>query len=171
LQSLGNAAAAVVGGQADTAMLTSTILLPLVQQQKMKFLAWAGEEVQWQVSLMWTSAKIANGKPELVKHFLAAIRHGAHDVGKAFVGPDGKKYDGPGADELAAMIGRYVHLSPEQTKVAIGYTDPDLRINMKDIGRQIAWYRSQGMIKGTFGVDKVVDKRFAVALPDEKSGR
>jgi NitT/TauT family transport system substrate-binding protein len=171
LQSLGNDAAAVVGGQADTSMLTSTILLPLVQQKKMQFLAWVGEEVQWQVSLMWTSAKIADGKPELVKHFLAAVRHGAHDVGKAFVGPDGKKYNGPGADELAAIIGRYVHLSPEQTKIAIGYTDPDLRIDMQDIARQIAWYRSQGMIKDKFGVDKVVDKRFAVPLPEEKAGK
>lgn len=101
----------------------------------------------------------------MVKHFLAAVRRGAHDVARAFVGPDGKKYDGPNVDEVTAIVSKYVHLSPEQVKVAMGYTDPDLRINEQDVARQIAWFRSQGMIKDDFGVDKVIDKRFAVALP------
>lgn len=165
LQSLANDAAAVIGGQADSTMLTSTILLPLVDRKQVKFLAWAGEQVQWQVALMWTSTKIANERPAMVRHFLTAVRRGAHDVAKAFVGPDGKKYDGPNVDEITAIVAKYVHLTPEQTKLAMGYTDPDLRINEKDVARQIAWYRSQGMIKGNFGVDQVIDKRFAVPLP------
>ncbi|HVA11663.1 MAG TPA: ABC transporter substrate-binding protein [Stellaceae bacterium] len=165
LQSLANDAAAVVGGQADTTMLTSTIILPLVKSNRMKLLAWAGEQVRWQVALIWTSAKTANERPAMIKHFLSAVRRGAHEVAKAFVGPDGKKFNGPNADEIAAIVAKYVHLSPEQTKVAMGYTDPDLRIDEQDVARQIAWYRSQGMIKGDFGVDRVVDKRYAVPLP------
>ena len=165
LQSLGNDAAAVVGAQADTTMLTSTILLPLVQRKEVKFLAWAGEEVPWQVALMWTSTKTANERPQMVQHFLSAVKQGARDVAKAFVGPDGKKYDGPNVDEITGIVSSYVHLPPDQVKVAMGYTDPDLRINEADVARQIDWYRSQGMIKGDFGVDQVIDKRYAVALP------
>jgi NitT/TauT family transport system substrate-binding protein len=172
LQSLPNDAAAVVGGQADTAMLTSTIILPLVQKQQVKFLAWAGEEVPWQVALMWTSAKVADERGEMVQRFLRAVRHGAHDVAAAFVGPDGKKkLDLPTTEEIAAIVAKYVKLPVEQTKIAFGYTDPDLRLDETDMARQIAWFRAQGMIKGDFGVDKVVDTRYAVALPQQRAAQ
>ena len=172
LQSLGNAAAAVVGGSADTAMLTSAILLPLVQKGQVKFLSWAADDVPWQVALVWTSGKTANERGATVKHFLAAMRRGAHDVAAAFVGPDGKKnFDLPTSEATVAIVAKSINLPVEQTKVAIGYTDPDLRVDETDVARQIAWFRGQGMIKSDFGVDKVVDARYAIALPEKKPAR
>jgi hypothetical protein len=37
---------------------------------------------------------------------------------------------------------------------------------VKDILRQIAWYRSQGMVKGEFDPAVIFDKASVVALPE-----
>ena len=47
------------------------------------------------------------------------------------------------------------------------YVDPLLRIDMKDVGRQIDWYKAQGMVKGDITADKLVDTRYAVPLSSE----
>jgi NitT/TauT family transport system substrate-binding protein len=164
LQSLANDAAALIGGQADTAMLTANQIAPIVAQDKAKLLGWVGEQVPWQVAMMWTSAKTANGRRATVEHFLRAVRHGSHDVDAAFVGPDGKRKDGPTAPEITAIIAKYIKLPVEKTSKLIGYTDPDLRINEKDVARQLAWYHSQGMIKDKVTIDQVIDKRYAEAM-------
>jgi hypothetical protein len=49
--------------------------------------------------------------------------------------------------------------------MSVGYVDPELRLAVKDIARQIAWYRSQGMVKGEVTVDQVIDRRYVVDLP------
>lgn len=165
LQSLANDASAVTGGQADTAMLTSNQVLPLLAHHDVKLLAWAGEVVPWQVGVMWTATKTANERPKLVDAFLRGLRKGAHEVVDAFRGPDDKRRDGAGAPEIISIIAKHVKLSPEQIEQAIGYMDPDLRLDEKDVSRQIAWYESEGMIKGKFGIDKVIDKRYVKPLP------
>jgi NitT/TauT family transport system substrate-binding protein len=165
LQSLANDAAAVIGGQADTAMLTANQISPILAQGRAKLLGWIGEEVPWQVAMMWTSTKTANGRSATVEHFLSAVRHGSHDVAAAFVGPDGKRKDGPAAPEITAIIAKYIKLPVEKTSKLIGYTDPDLRINEKDVENQLAWYHAQGMIKTKVTIGQVIDKRYAKAMP------
>lgn len=165
LQSLANAAAAVIGGQADTAMLTSNQIPAILQRDQAKLLGWVADEVPWQVAMMWTATKTANERRATVDHFLSAVRRGSHDVYNAFVGPDGKRKDGPGAPEITAIIAKYVHLPVEKTKDLIGYTDPELRLDEKDVARQIAWYRAQGMIKGEVKIGQVLDKRYTKPLP------
>lgn len=165
LQSLANDAAAVIGGQADSAVLTSNQIEPLLAHDQVKLLAWVGDEVPWQVAVMWTSTKTANERHDTVERFLRAVRHGAHDVYAAYVGADGKRKDGPSEPEITAIIAKYLNLPVDKTRTLVGYTDPDLRIDEKDVARQIAWYRSQGMIKGDVKIDQVIDKRYAHALP------
>jgi NitT/TauT family transport system substrate-binding protein len=165
LQSLANDAAAVIGGQADTAMLTSNQIPTILQRDQAKLIGWVADEVPWQVAMMWTSTKTANDRHATVDHFLRAVRMGSHDMYDAFVGPDGKRKDGPTAPEMIAIVAKYVNLPLEKTKELIGYTDPDLRLDEKDIARQIAWYRAQGMIKGEVTLNQVIDKRYAKALP------
>lgn len=164
LQSFANVASAVSGGQADAAVLTTTGAAPLLAHDSAKLLAWVGEEVPWQVSAVWTATKTANQRPVMVERFLRALRQGTHDYNAAFVA-DGSRKDGPSAPEIVAIIRKYVNLSEEQVKANVGYTDPDLRLDVKDVKRQIDWYRAQGMMKGEVALDQVLDPRFVVALP------
>ena len=36
--------------------------------------------------------------------------------------------------------------------------------DVKDIFHQIAWYQSQGMLKGEFGIEQVIDRRYLLPL-------
>ena len=165
LQSFANVASALSGGQADTGVLTAAGAAPILAAGNAKLLAWVGEETPWQVTTIWTSGKTANDRRDLVERFLRAMRKGAQDFTAAFVGPGGTRRDGPMAPEIVAIIQKYVHLKPEQIEANVGYVDPELRIDTKDIERQLAWYRAQGMLKTPIRLDQVLDSRYAVALP------
>jgi NitT/TauT family transport system substrate-binding protein len=165
LQSFGNVASAVSGGQVDAGIVTAAGAAPLLQHDKVKLLGWVGEVSPWQVTLIWTTPKITNGHPDLVKRVLAAMRKGAQDAHDAFVGPGVTRKDGPTAPEIIKIMQKYVRLSPEQIDKYVGYTDPKQRIDMHDIQRQLDWYHAEGMLKQRVTVGQIVDKRFAVALP------
>jgi hypothetical protein len=38
---------------------------------------------------------------------------------------------------------------------------------VRDILHQIAWYKSQGMIKGDVIGEEIIDRRYALTLPDQ----
>ena len=50
-------------------------------------------------------------------------------------------------------------------KLGIAYVDPSLRVNVADVLRQIAWYKTQGMVKPDVDGNAIIDKRYLVALP------
>jgi len=164
VQSFANVASAVSGGTVDAGVFTTTGAAPLLAQGSAKLLAWVGEEVPWQVSAAWTATKTANERGDTVVRFLRALRKGSEAYNAAFV-QDGVRKDGPTAPEIVAIIRKYVKLSDEQVRDNAGYADPELRLDVKDVQRQIDWYRSQGMLKGEVTLDQVLDRRYVVALP------
>jgi NitT/TauT family transport system substrate-binding protein len=165
LQSFGNVASAVSGGQADAVVMVTAVSLQLLQHDKAKLLTWVGDVTPWQVAVIWTATKTANERPDLVDRFLRALRKGARASNAAFVNAKGERADGPSAPTVIAVTRKYVHLSPADIDANVGYVDPDLRIDAKDIQRQIDWYRSQGMIKVPVTLDQVFDKRTIKMLP------
>jgi NitT/TauT family transport system substrate-binding protein len=165
LQSMTNIASSIAGGQADAAVLIANIVLPLVDHGSAKSLGWVGDETPWQVAALWTSTKNANERSDTITRFLRALRKGTHDYMTAFTGPGGVRQDGPTAAETYALIGKYLNQTTDQMKVAIGYNDPELRLDVKDVARQIAWFKAQGMIKGEVDIDRIIDKRYAMPLP------
>ena len=160
LQSFANVASAVSGGTADAAVMPTAATLPLVQRGAVKLVGWVGDAVPWQVAVMWTTVKTANGRPDLVRRFLRAVRKGVAANNGAFAKPDGTRADGPTAPDVVAIIGKYVKLAPADIEANVGYVDPELRVDGKDIERQIDWYRSQGMIKVDVTLDQVLDRRY-----------
>jgi NitT/TauT family transport system substrate-binding protein len=76
--------------------------------------------------------------------------------------------DMPTAPEVLAILAKYVGQTPEQLKRAVPYIDREGRIDFKDIRHQIAWYKSQGMLKDSVDDDKIIDTRYAVPLPGKE---
>jgi NitT/TauT family transport system substrate-binding protein len=165
LQSFPNVASAVAGGQADAGVVLSVQAQTMLDRSEGKLLAWVGEEVPWQVAAIWISTKTANERGDMVRRFMRTLANGAQECAEAFVGPGGTRRDGPSAPAALAMIGKYVNQPIAQMSTSVGYVDPDLRLDVKDIARQITWYRSQGMVKGEVTVDQVIDRRYVVDLP------
>lgn len=166
LQSNANVISAMLGGQIDgTVTVLATPLIPLIDKGDLHILGWVGDEMPFQDRALFTSTKIANQNPDLVQRFLRAYRKGAQDYHDAFIGPDERPKDGPTADATVALIAKYIDQSPEQVRAGIAYIDPQLRVNVADIQRQIAWYKAQGMLKPDLDGNQILDKRYVVALP------
>jgi NitT/TauT family transport system substrate-binding protein len=164
-QSLSNAIAAVVGGQADTTVISMTAAIPpILQRGDVTLLGWVGDETPWQYGAVITSTRTADQKRGLVERFLRAYRRGARDYHDAFTGPDGKRLDGPTSPEILAILAKYTGQPAENVRLSITYADPEERLDVGEVLHQIAWYKAQGMVKPDVNGEDIVDKRYVLPL-------
>lgn len=164
LQSISNAVSALEGGSADATVNPTTAIDPVIARGDVKRLAYVGDETPWQAGIIYTSKKTADGRHALVEAVLRAIRKAARDDHDAFTGPDGKRWDGPTAPATVAMMAKFLGQSPQQVARGIAYVDPELRLDVKDILRQVAWFREEGLVKTVFDPRSVIDMRYVVPL-------
>ena len=165
MQTQPNIVSALVGGQADGAALAGTLARPLDQRGDAKIIGWAGDETPYQASQVYTTAKTANEKRDMIERFLRAYRKGTRTFHDAFIGQDETRKDGPTAPEMLAFISKYNGLSVDQVKEIIPYIDAEGRLDEKNVARQINWFTSRNMIKGKIDPNEMIDKRYAVAVP------
>ena len=165
LQSNANVASAVSGGQIDAAATLGNFASPAVDRGAVKLLAWAGDIAQWQFGALITAAKLADARPDTVKRFLAAMHHAQRDYHDAFTAPDGTRRDGPDAPAIFAILADYLGQTPDQIRPALAYVDGEGRLDVKDVLRQIAWYRAHGFLKNPVDGETLIDKRFVVPMP------
>ncbi|HEY3917864.1 MAG TPA: ABC transporter substrate-binding protein [Stellaceae bacterium] len=163
LQNNSNSAAAVTGGQADAAMVAGTMEAQ-VEQGGAKLLGWVGDETPWQLGSVFVATKTDEERQDMLRHFLAALTKGARDYHDAFTNALEKRADGPTAPAVLAIMAKHLGVPAAELDTQIPYVDPQLGLDVKDMARQIDWYRSQGMVKGDITVDKLVDKRYGVPL-------
>ncbi len=164
LQGLSNLASAIVGGQVDGGVEVNTIALKLSDAGKAHLLAWVGDETPWQNTLLLAATTTANEKRALVERFLRAYKKGARDYYDAFTGPDGKRKDGPTAAATLALIAKHLGQPAEQLKDGISYDDPDARLDIEDVLRQIAWFKSQNMLPQDADGKAMIDMRYVQPL-------
>jgi NitT/TauT family transport system substrate-binding protein len=162
LQSLANVASALTGGQVDASSLLGSAAIPLIDRGDVKLLGWAGDEVPYQLGSIFTGAKTDADHPDRLEKFLRVYRKAVREYHDAFTGPDGKRADGPGADEIAAIIAKYTGLSVEQVKTGVVYFDRDARVNEGDVMHQVEWFLKQGLIKQPVDPKVFFDSRFVV---------
>ncbi len=165
LQSNLNSISAMSGGQVDVAVMPITYLLPVVKRGDAILLGSMADEKPNEVGAIFASATVADQRHAMVEHVLSAYRRGAHDYYDAFVGPDGKRRDGPAAPQFLALFAKTTGMTIEQAADSLAYCDPDGRVDVPDVLRQIAWYKAQGMVKSEVDGDAIIDKRFVVPLP------
>jgi NitT/TauT family transport system substrate-binding protein len=160
LQSIPNIASAIAGGQVDETILTqSPALLPMVERGDVKRLGWVGDVTPWQFNLTFAPTKTADERHDTVARFLRALRQGATLYHAAFTGPDGHETEGHGAAALIDIMGKYLGQKPEEVRLGIGYVDADLRLDVKDVLHQVAWFKSEGMLKGEFDAGQLTRAR------------
>jgi NitT/TauT family transport system substrate-binding protein len=165
LQSNPNQLTAVIGGQVDAAMMPSTVFTGALQEGKVKLLGFAGDIVPWQLGAVFTSSKIADGKPDQVKRFLRAYGRGVQDYHDAFTNKDERREDQPSAPAVLEIISKYIGQTPDQVRRAVPYLDRQIRVDVGDVLHQIAWLKSQGMLKNNVDGDKIIDTRYVVPMP------
>jgi NitT/TauT family transport system substrate-binding protein len=164
LQSNGNMISAVTGGTADAFIGPATQIMPVVKHGDVKFIGFTGDEVTWQLGTIYTAKKTADARHDVTQRFLAAYRKGVHDYDDAFVDAAGKRRDSADAPAILNILAKHLDQTPEALKPALGYVNADGKLDVKDILRQIAWYKSQGMIKPEVNAEATIDKRYVVPL-------
>lgn len=165
LQSNPNQLTAVIGGQVDAAMMPSTVFTGALQGGKLKLLGFAGDIVPWQLGAVFTSSKIADGNPDQVKRFLRAYVRGVQDYHDAFTNKDERREDQPSAPAVLEIISKYIGQTPDQVRRAVPYIDRLIRVDVDDVMHQIAWFKSQGMLKDSVDGATIIDKRYVVPMP------
>jgi NitT/TauT family transport system substrate-binding protein len=166
LQSNTNVVSALTGGTIDAGIIPATPALPLIQKNEVKVLSWVGDDVPGNTgSIAYTGIKTANERGDLVKRFLVAYRHGMKDFHDAFTDANGKRKDGPTAPAMLELLSKFTGVAIPDIDRATPYVDPEGRVDVKDIKGQIAWYTSQGLIKGKVDADELIDRRYAIPLP------
>jgi hypothetical protein len=53
---------------------------------------------------------------------------------------------------------------PAQIEEGISFVDPELRLDVQDIQRQIAWFKAQGMLPAHADGEAMIDRRYVVRL-------
>jgi NitT/TauT family transport system substrate-binding protein len=164
LQTNANQVSAVVGGQVDIGLIQATAVMPAVERKEVTLLGWVGDETPWQLGAIFANTKTTNERRDMVERFLRAYGKAGKDFDEAFAGPDRRRKDGPTAEATLALIAKAVGQPVELVRLGLGYVE--LRLDEKDVLHQIAWYRSQGLLKGEVDGEALIDKRYVVALPE-----
>jgi NitT/TauT family transport system substrate-binding protein len=169
LQSTSNCLAAVTGGTVDAAVVPGVTVAGPAGRGEFHLMAWAGDIAPIPAgNAVFTSTKHANDDPDLVRRFLIAYRHGTHDFTDAFIGPDGKRRDGPDAPAILDIMSKFIGVPAEQIGKTIAYVEPESRIDKASIVDQIAWYKSQNLLKANVTADEIIDMRYATLMPGQK---
>jgi len=164
LASIPNLVAGIVGGQVDTVMMPGNTAVPVLAKAEAKLMGYIGDEAPYQLVALMVSSKTADERHDMIEKALRALRKGARAYYDAFT-PDGKRADGPTAAEMLEIVAKGAGQSPAEAGASLPYCDPEARLDVTDVLRQLAWYKAQGMVKGPAGGDTIIDRRYVVPLP------
>ena len=160
-------ARAVGTDQVDAAIMPSLYARELLMANQAKFLGWYSELDEQQLGALFASKNMLETRRAVVEKFVQAYRRGAADYAEALLRKDrsSKRVSDFKSKEAATTIARYVY--PDRgTEAAVTvelgayYIDPQARLDVADVARQIAWYKSQGLINQAVDARTVVDGRF-----------
>jgi NitT/TauT family transport system substrate-binding protein len=171
LQSNTNVIAALGGSTIDAAVLPETTAATAIQKGDAKFIGWVSDLSTNLVSASacFTSTKTANTHDDMVKRFLIAYRQGLKDFHDAFADASDHRRDGPLAATILPVMAEFTHVTPAEFARATPFSDPQGRLDPIDIDQQIAWYKSQGLLKADVKAADIVDKRYALIMPHEET--
>jgi NitT/TauT family transport system substrate-binding protein len=161
LQSLSNAAAALKGETVDAALLPVSTARTLMDADGAKLLGWVGDETPWQLGAVFASPKTLADKA-LVTKFLAVLARADreyHDVILAAV-VDGKAPINDKTKPLLEIIAKYTNLPVEQVVGNCAYIDPDGKLDVKNVGNQIAWLQEQGFVDKGFDANAIIANEY-----------
>ncbi|MBA5775750.1 ABC transporter substrate-binding protein [Stappia sp. F7233] len=164
LQKVGAVIGALKSGQIDAWAIVPNIAETLVQSGEVMEIGQVADYIPgYQVTTVFTSAKIASENKDLVKRFLAAFSKGAADFNAALVDKSAGEDE---AEAVLQLIHKYVSADQPFEKVAPAIRSGAMRINgdaalnLESVKDQLAWFQSEKMVSDTITIDMLVDPSF-----------
>ena len=163
LQTNGNTASAIGGGQVDAAVQSASGVYALVEPGKAKVLGWVGEELgDRQTAVTFTTGAMATDHPDIVRRFLDSFRKGGAAWDHAFMDASGNRQDQPDAAKMIGILATALNIPPAAVAKGIGYFDPEARLRLSDFQDLLDWLYQQGMLKTPMKAAALIDTRFAL---------
>jgi NitT/TauT family transport system substrate-binding protein len=161
LQTIPNMVAAFKGGQVDAAVFPITTFRQVESEGSGKPIAYVGDEVPWQLGAVFTSPKTIAERRPLVEKFLVGYRRGAAAYHEAFgKRENGKLVPGPNYDEMIGILANVVKQPPALIAAGLPYIDPEGRLDVGDIYKQVAFWQSTGQVSRDADPKSFIDLSF-----------
>ena len=171
LQSIGNMLAAVRTGQVDSTMAIASQAKPLVEAGEAHIIAWAGDVVPYQLTAVFTTSTMVRDRADALVRFGRAYRRGVQDYQEAFFRSDsaGKPVIDAKTESVIPLIQKYVFTGDadgrEKVIAGAGHYSADGKLDATDVGKQLAWFKAEGLVKTDADAADIIDTRFIGALP------
>jgi NitT/TauT family transport system substrate-binding protein len=163
LQSNSTVISALVGGTVDASVAPNGPILNLVEKGQIKFLGWTSDYAPLKAGVMLLGAKrMLDEHGDIVKRFLTAYRKACSDIHAAFTDRNENRADGPTAPDIVKIMAAFTGQPPKQVEDSAPYVQPDARIDIAAYANQIAWLRSQGLLKDDIHIEDLIDTRYAL---------
>ena len=124
------------------------------------FIGYVGDQVKSQNGAMSPRPRPPTAAPGVRRRASCAPFAAAQGSTPPSIGPDGRRKDGPDTPAMIALLSKAAQRTPAQVAETLAYIDPDGRVDTKGVLRQIAWYKSQGMVKPDVDGAEIIDKRY-----------
>jgi NitT/TauT family transport system substrate-binding protein len=164
LQSIPNMMAALAGGQVDATILPANNAFKLRDEGKGQIIGWVHEQTPWQVGALFASTKNVEKRRGMVERFVRAYQRGLADYAAAFLVRDasGRRTFGAPAQAALPILQQWVEPKPTlaTAQLSANYMDPQGRLWVGDIYKQLAWYQSQGFVDKTVKAADFLDLGF-----------
>src|SRR5947209_17734571 len=161
LQSLSNAAAALKGETVDAALLPASTARKLMDDGGAKLLGWVGDETPWQLGAVLAAPRTLTDR-SLVTKFLGVLARADREYPDVILSAvaAGKAPINDKTKPLLEIIAKYTNLPVEQVVGNCAYIDPDGKLDVRNVGNQIAWLQEQGFVDKGFGADAIIASEY-----------
>jgi NitT/TauT family transport system substrate-binding protein len=119
-----------------------------------------------QLAVVLYSGNFIKKNPDAAKRFMRAYLHAVRDYNDAL--KDGK-LTGPGAEEVIAILTEYTNVKDPAVYrvISVQGCNPDGTVDVPSLKNDLAFFKSEGLVKGEVTVDQALDNSFAAAAAKE----
>jgi len=168
LQSLPNMMAALKTSQVDAIIIAPHLAKALIASGDAKLLARYSDLDEYQFGGLFAATRTLAAKRAITERFVRAYQKGAGDYFAAFLQKDasGARVMGADADAAAALIARSVYpgeaaeTAVPKVRASAFYVDPQARLDVADIVKQVGWYKAAGMVDAGAEARSMLDLGF-----------
>ena len=160
LRTLGAMAEALQARRVDAILIPQPFAGTAVDNGFGRILFWVGDKLPYQVAAIFYSKAFAQDRERGVAFMKGYVKAARQFFDAVLARGDGKPPAGPAYDEVVKVTARYTGATPEVVRVGFPYQDRDARLDVADIGRQLAWYHKAGMVAAPLETRDLVDGSF-----------
>lgn len=166
VQQIANMVAAVGSGQVDATIAIASMAKPLAASGQAHIIGWAGDIVPYQITAVFTTARMIAQHADLLQRFARAYQRGVADYREAFLrlDADGKPILDAKTDAVIPLISKYVFTGDpnahDKIISGVGYYDEGGALDVADVIAQLEWFKAQDLVKGDADPQSVIDTRF-----------